>query len=132
MLAHYSGQICIVKISASCPMEQSFYMFRVYRLLYIHFEQCKLILSPQCIFLLTKYLNRVPPTWTNKEREQIAAIKPPPLPQKKISSFNFIIIYNFTYIKNDSFDILIFIKFKKILVCCFNVYGNFYTKKTGM
>lgn len=74
-----------------------------------------------------------PPTWTNKEREQIAAIKPPPpLPQKKISSFNFIIIYNFTYIKNDSFDILIFIKFKKILVCCFNVYGNFYTKKTGM
>lgn len=52
-----TGQICIVKISASCPMEKSFYMFRVYRLLFIHFEQCKLILSPQCIFLLTKYLN---------------------------------------------------------------------------
>lgn len=88
-----TGQICIVKISASCPMEQSFYMFRVYRLLFIHFEQCKLILSPQCIFFIDKVFKPpFPPTWTNKEREQIAAIKPPP-PQKKISSFNFIIIY---------------------------------------
>lgn len=63
VLAHYSGQICIVKISASCPMEQSFYMFRVYRLLYIHFEQCKLILSTQCIFFIDKvFKSPFPPT----------------------------------------------------------------------